>query len=93
MAGVKMGKKRRKGVAELVGRTVGELSLAERQRYDGMWVATRRYEPQTTFDTLHIRAAGETAEETRQTLVKAGEDPDVYDYQQIRFPSLPSYLN
>jgi hypothetical protein len=88
-----MGKNGRKNLDGLVGRTVGELSLAEREHYRGVWVATRRYEPQATLDTLHIRASGETPQQCRQALAAAGEDPDLFEYQQIVYPRLPSYLS
>lgn len=72
----------------LIGRPVDSLTLAERWKLAGKWIALELYTPQT-LPLRNIEAIGDTAQECVAVLQQRGLDPEHYEFQPLPQPYQP----
>lgn len=72
----------------LIGRPLESLTLAERWKWAGKWVALELYSPQT-LPLRNIEAIGATAAECVAGLKQRGLDPERYELQPLAQPYQP----
>ena len=71
-----------KHASELVGRGPDELTLEERSRFAGKFIALEIYTP-ATLPLRRIEAAGDSIEECIRVLKARGLDPAVFEYSLL----------
>jgi hypothetical protein len=72
----------------MIGRPLESLTLAERWKWAGKWVALEMYSPQTV-PLRNIEAIGNTATECVAVLKQRGLDPERYELQPLPQPYQP----
>jgi hypothetical protein len=76
-------------LARFVGRPFEGLSLSERWRLAGCWIATERYSPER-LPLRIMEAVGPTAAACIEQLRVRGLDPARYEFQAMEQPYQPS---
>jgi hypothetical protein len=66
----------------MIGRPIDSLTLAERWKWAGNWVALELYSPQT-LPLRNIEAIGKTPAECVAVLKQRGLDPERYELQPL----------
>ena len=71
--------------AKLIGKPLDGLSLADRWKFSGIWVALEIYTPQT-MPLRMIEAVGGSAAECIQQLTSRGLDPARFEFTPLPQP-------
>ncbi len=70
---------------KLIGKPIGGLSLSDRWKFSGVWVALEVYTPQT-LPLRIIEAAGASAPECIQQLISRGLDASRFEFVPLAQP-------
>lgn len=68
----------------LVGLAPEQLTFAQQQRADGLWVALRLYSP-ATLPLRKIEAVGQSPAEALAALAATGQNPAEFEAVRLRF--------
>lgn len=70
-------------ISGLIGRSPERLSLAERRRFAGLWVALELYTPET-LPLRRIEAAGRNVSECARQLAARGLSPVNFEFVALK---------